>query len=98
MVAFMWGFFERLDELGGIDREGGIAAWLDRVAFVFLVLMILAAPHSIAATQTAWIAGMFLWLVGLVIRKYSGPSIREDRGHTAPRARKKVLDALLWAL
>lgn len=55
----------KLDALIGIGRQSPIAAWLDRLSFVFLVLMVLAAPHSIAATQTAWLAGMLFFIARL---------------------------------
>jgi len=84
MFALMAGFFERLDEVAGV--QGGVAVvWLERVAFVFLVLTFAAAPHSIAATQTAWIVGMFAWIVRLFLK----PRVRFRFGW---------LDAGLWGL
>ncbi|HET9785698.1 MAG TPA: PDZ domain-containing protein, partial [Pyrinomonadaceae bacterium] len=51
----------------GAAREGkvttGAAVWLDRVVIGSLLLFAAAAPHSIAATQTAWLVGMFCWLL-----------------------------------
>ena len=80
----MAGFFERLDEVAGV--QGGMAVvWLERVAFVFLVLTFAAAPHSIAATQTAWIAGTLAW----VVRLFLTPRVRFRLGW---------LDAALWGL
>lgn len=77
-------FFDRLDLLAGID-DSGAAAWLKRAAFVLLVLMVAASPHSIAATQTAWIAGMFLWLLSAappswrrLRRRLAGESSHEE--------------------
>lgn len=61
-------FLQRLDELAGTNRENRVVQWLERVAFVFLILMLVSAPHSIAATQTAWITGMFVWVVRLFFR------------------------------
>ncbi len=58
-------FFERMDELAGIGNHTAVVAWLERAAFAFLILMLATAPHSIAATQTAWITGMFIWVVRL---------------------------------
>jgi hypothetical protein len=74
----------RLDELAGIESDWGVARWLERVAFAFLILMAIAAPHSIAATQTAWITGMFVWIVRLFFK---------------PRVRFRLgpLDIALWA-
>ncbi len=54
-----------LDQIIGIDGLSTIASWLDRLSFVFLVLMVLAAPHSIAATQTAWGVGMLFFVARL---------------------------------
>ena len=68
MFAFMRKFFERLDRLAVINRDGGAVAWLERIAFVFLLLTFASAPHSIAATQTAWIIGMLAWIVRLPLR------------------------------
>lgn len=61
-------FFERLDKLAGIEAGNAAVSWLERTAFIFLLIMLAAAPHSIAATQTAWITGMFLWVVRLFFR------------------------------
>ena len=77
-------FFERLDRLADINRDGGAVAWLERIAFVFLLLTFASAPHSIAATQTAWIIGMLAWIIRLPLR----PRIRFRFG---------PLDAALWA-
>ncbi|MBX3298766.1 MAG: O-antigen ligase family protein [Acidobacteria bacterium] len=61
-------FFERLDELAGIDTNGA-ARLLDRISFVFLVVMVAAAPHSIAATQIA----MGISMAALLGRLIAGP-------------------------
>ncbi|MGQ0542478.1 MAG: O-antigen ligase family protein [Blastocatellia bacterium] len=74
----------KLDELAGIESENRTVVWLERVAFVFLILMVVSAPHSIAATQTAWITGMFVWLIRLFFR----PRITFRFG---------FLDLALWA-
>ncbi|MCC6328656.1 MAG: PDZ domain-containing protein, partial [Acidobacteria bacterium] len=84
MFAFMRDFFERFDRLADINRDGGAVAWLERIAFVFLLLTFASAPHSIAATQTAWIIGMLAWIIRLPLR----PRIRFRFG---------PLDAALWA-
>jgi len=78
-------FFERLDMLAGIDGTGTAVQWLERFAYLFLVLTFAAAPHSIAATQTAWIIGMTAWVVRLFFR----PRVRFHFGW---------LDAALWGL
>jgi hypothetical protein len=80
----MENFLERLDSLSDPAKDGRIVMWMDRVIFVFLVLMVLAAPHSIAATQTAWITGNFLWLIRLFVRP-------------RPKLRFGMLDLALWA-
>lgn len=84
IIAFMERFFDRLDALAGTNHEHRIALWLRRIAFVFLVLMFVSAPHSIAATQTAWITGMFLWLVSLLFKP-------------RPRFKFTLLESALWA-
>lgn len=77
-------FLNWLDEIAGIETENTFPKWLERGAFVFLILMILAAPHSIAATQTAWIVGSVLWLLRLVVKP-------------RPRLVRTPLDIALWA-
>jgi O-antigen ligase len=77
-------FFDRIDELGGVNCEKKSAMWLERIAFVFLILMILSAPHSIAATQTAWLLGSAAWLVRLFIKP-------------RPKLSRTPLDIALWA-
>jgi len=44
-----------------------IALWVDRGLLAGLFLIAAFAPHSIAVTQSAWLLGMVLWLVRLVI-------------------------------
>lgn len=61
-------FLGWLDAVGGIETEDFWARLLERAAFVFLTLMFLSAPHSIAATQISWLTGMFLWFVRLFIK------------------------------
>lgn len=58
-----------IDELAESSESGGVARTLDRVVFVFLALMVLFAPHSIAATQSAWLIGMLAW----IIRQFVAP-------------------------
>lgn len=64
MVAFI----EYIDRLSGAAAEVGLAEMLDRVSFVFLTITILAAPHSIAATQVAWGIGLFALIIRSVMR------------------------------
>ena len=51
----------------GAAREGEVtnpvAIWLDRLVIGWLFIFAAAAPHSIAAAQTAWLVGMFCWVV-----------------------------------
>jgi hypothetical protein len=77
-------FLEKFDALAAIETENSLARRLERIAFAFLILMILAAPHSIAATQTAWLVGMFVWLIRLFIKP-------------RPRLFRTALDVPLWA-
>ena len=57
-----------IDDLAETSAENRTAAVLDRVAFAFAILFVLAAPHSIAATQTAWLIGMTAWVARQLVR------------------------------
>lgn len=57
----------KLDRLAGIEPVSSLAAWLERSAFVFLLLMAASVPHSIAATQIAWLLGILLSAARLFI-------------------------------
>ena len=52
---------------GGIaddhNEKGTVAKWIDRLIVGFLFLFAAFAPHSIAVTQIAWLAGMLFWVV-----------------------------------
>lgn len=61
-------FLNWLDDIAETNRENVFANWLERTAFFFLILMVLSAPHSIAATQVSWLTGMFAWLIRLFIK------------------------------
>jgi hypothetical protein len=76
-------FLEKLDNLTAVESENALSGWLERGAFVFMILMFVAAPHSIAATQIAWLTGMFIWVVRLFIRP-------------RPRLVRTPLDVPLW--
>lgn len=76
-------FLNWLDEIAETNQKNGVAKWLERIAFFFLILMILSAPHSIAATQTSWLIGMFAWLVRLFI-------------NPRPKLFRSSLDLPLW--
>lgn len=59
---------EWLDSLAAITTENILARSLERAAFVFLILMVISAPHSIAATQIAWLIGMLMWVIRFAFR------------------------------
>lgn len=75
--------WRRFDELNQVETENNFAAWLERIAFLFLILMFVFAPHSIAATQIAWLTGMFAWFVRLFVKP-------------RPKLVRTALDAPLW--
>ncbi|HEX8736441.1 MAG TPA: O-antigen ligase family protein [Pyrinomonadaceae bacterium] len=77
-------FLSRLDEIAAVNHENRLAGWLERIAFVFLILMVLSAPHSIAATQTAWLLGMLVWIIRLFLKP-------------RPKFVRTPLDVALWA-
>lgn len=58
----------RLDAIAGVEDQSRATRILKRVAFVCLLLMAVAAPHSIAVTQTAWLAGMIAWAARLCLK------------------------------
>ena len=76
---------QRFDALAEPERGSKPAFWLDRIAFGFLILMVLSAPHSIAATQTAWLIGMLAWMIRLFVKP-------------RPVFRLTAIDFALWAL
>ncbi len=59
---------QKLDSTAGIRKNGRFVVFLERAAFVFLILMILMSPHSIAATQTMWLLGMLFWIARHLVR------------------------------
>ena len=79
----MRNFLKKLDDLADIKIENNLIRLLERVAFVFMILMFVFAPHSIAATQIAWLTGMFVWVVRMFL---------EPR----PRLVRTPLDIALW--
>jgi O-antigen ligase len=58
----------KLDKIADIGADGRLIVGLERATFVFLILMAAAMPHSIAATQIAWLIGMLLWFIRLTIK------------------------------
>jgi O-Antigen ligase/PDZ domain len=75
--------FGKIDELNNLTTEKRAVLWLERIAFIFLTVMILFAPHSIAVTQSAWLIGMLAW----VIRLFFKPR---------PKFKFEFLDYALW--
>lgn len=61
-------FFNRLDEIINATKHNNFAKWLERIIFVWLVLMVFSAPLSIAATQISWLCGMLFWLIRLCVK------------------------------
>ncbi|MGD9629553.1 MAG: O-antigen ligase family protein [Pyrinomonadaceae bacterium] len=61
-------FAAAIDEYAGIGPGPRLPQMLERAAFVALLLMIAAAPHSIAATQAAWLFGMLMWVIRCFIQ------------------------------
>lgn len=61
------GIFGKIDALNDLTAESSVVRWLERIAFVFLTVMIVFAPHSIAVTQSAWLIGMLAWGVRIFL-------------------------------
>lgn len=80
---FINNLLAKIDRLALIETESQWARRLERAAFILLVLMTVSAPHSIAATQSAWLTGMFLYGVRFLFKP-------------RPRAVKTPLDIALW--
>ena len=80
----MQNIFSLIDYISGIETENNFARWLERIAFIFLFLMVLSAPHSIAATQISWLSGMLAWVVRLFVKP-------------RPKLVRTPLDTALWA-
>jgi hypothetical protein len=76
-------FWDKLDKIADIGADGVIVVTLERAIFVFLFLMALTMPHSIAASQTSWLIGMFLWLIRLAVKP-------------RPALPRTPLDYVLW--
>jgi hypothetical protein len=81
----MQSFSQWFDNLADINSANRLVKWLERISFFFLILMILSAPHSIAATQISWLTGMFVWVIRLFVK----PRLKLTR---------TPLDIALWAL
>src|SRR6267143_498169 len=44
-----------------------LALWLERAILGALFLFVIAAPHSIAAAQTAWLLGLLFWVLRFTV-------------------------------
>jgi O-antigen ligase len=51
-----------------IPHPSSLTLWLERATVVCLFLYALAAPHSIAGTQTAWLLAMLFWVARLLLK------------------------------
>jgi hypothetical protein len=51
-----------------ITRPSSLLLWLDRLILFWLFVMAAFAPHSIAVTQGAWLLGMILWALRLIVK------------------------------
>ena len=49
-------------------QHSALALWLERGTVACLFLYAVAAPHSIAGTQTAWLLAMLFWVARLLVR------------------------------
>jgi O-antigen ligase len=58
-----------------VQNLGPLAIWLERTIVAAMFLFVIAAPNSIAATQTAWMLGMLFWL----LRFFVWPRPKLDR-------------------
>jgi len=76
--------FGKIDGLNNLTTENRKVLWLERIAFIFLTIMILFAPHSIAVTQSAWLIGMLAWVVRLFFKP-------------RPKFKFTAIDYALWA-
>src|SRR5258708_19447104 len=46
---------------------GPLGTWLERAILGALFLFVMAAPNSIAATQSAWFLGLLFWVLRLTV-------------------------------
>ena len=46
-----------------LGKRRAVDRWLARSIYCFLIIFVLAAPHSIAVTQIAYSVAMFLWVI-----------------------------------
>lgn len=60
--------FEGFDRAACIGDLPTAAKWLDRIAFIFLALMVATCPHSIAASEISWLAGLVVTAIRFALR------------------------------
>src|SRR5437762_5723252 len=58
------------------NAPGPLGLWLDRGILATLFLFVIAAPNSIAATQTAWLLGLLFWVCRLFV--WPGPRLNRS--------------------
>jgi hypothetical protein len=75
----------KFDAIAGIESDNKTVLNLERLAFLFLLLTAFSGPHSIAATQAAWLTGMLFWVARLAFK----PRVHFRFG---------LIDASFWAL
>src|SRR5438105_3805748 len=51
-----------------VRRESRVSVWLERAVVFWLFVFALSSPHSIAATQIAWSAGLLCWAARFLFR------------------------------
>lgn len=51
-----------------VEQRSKAAVWIERAIIFWLFAFAISAPHSIAATQSAWLVAMLLWTVRHLIR------------------------------
>ena len=61
------GVAPKRDELAADGYFVIIGGWLERGIIVWLFAMAAFAPHSIAATQIAWLCGMLFWVLRFIL-------------------------------
>ena len=58
---------QKIDKASREITPGPLGLWLDRGILATLFLFVIAAPNSIAATQTAWLLGLLFWVLRLFV-------------------------------
>src|SRR5438309_10488581 len=57
----------KIDKASREITPGPLGLWLDRGIIATLLRILVAAPNSIAATQTAWLLGLLFWVLRLFV-------------------------------